>query len=813
MKVYELAKDLKIRSVDLVDKLRRQWNIPVKNHMQKLHEQDLKKIRSFLEKEQQKMGVKKKLVSPLIRRSSSRTTDDLSVKVESDQPIESIPILRTGIIRRKKNAVSKITPISSVDPKAQTTQSLKTDTRQSAISSGTNNQGIRLGLVVSDSADVFKKINESLTTPLEEEADKKKPKKPGSEKENQARQFRATDFRKRELVFQPKKKRITTSLHSKTTLITKPKQHKRILKMYNTISIEELSHMLGVKKIDVINKIRKEGLLKEDVKTLQSINYEMATLIANLFDFEVKNLSQTKEDIVSSLAFGDLKASLVVKPPVVTVMGHVNHGKTTLLDTIRKSRVADEEAGGITQHIGAYTVPVQNSFVTFIDTPGHSAFTKMRARGVQVTDIVVIVVSADDGIQPQTIEAISHAQSAKVPIIVAINKIDLPSVDLDKIKKQMMEKELVPEEWGGDTIFCPVSARSGKGVKELLEHIHLLAEVHELKANPKRSAKGVVLESYMRRGRGQVMSVLVQDGTLKIGQVIMTSQNIGRAREIIDDKGKSLVSAGPGQPVEISGFHHLTNAGDYFYAVKDEKTAKKWLAQQIDANKAIKNSRSTVSSAEDLLQKAYDNSVKTLSIILKTDGEGSREAIQYSLEKLSTKEVKAKIIHAHLGNVNENDVLLASAGQAVILCFNVGIDSKAQKLANNKNIVIQSHPVIYNLLESTESLMASLLDPEVQELFGGRAEVKEVFRVSHIGRVAGCKVLKGKINSDHFIRIIRDEQTVCEEQITSLKQFKQSVKSVSEGQECGIGLNQYKDFQPGDILESFVKKEIKRTKL
>ena len=818
MKVYELAKDLKIRSVDLVDKLRREWNIPVKNHMQKLNAADMEKIRSFLAKEQQKTvksvikkksPVKKAVVKkPAV--SVRRVSED-SAATPTQPDLESVPVLRTGIIRRKKIAVKSITSAPATEKKKDSRSVVKKAAANLSMAEAI--RPIRSGLVPGESVDILKKINESIgLSESEVEIEKKKVKKASADRQGQGRQFRATDFRKREMIFQPKKKRLFAGASGKSTIITKPKTHKRVLKIYNTISIEDLSHKMGVKKQNLLNRARKEGLWKENESLIQDVPYETAALIASLFDFEVKNLSKKEEDIMTVLAFGNLTAEKKTKPPVVTVMGHVDHGKTTLLDFIRKSRVAGAEAGGITQHIGAYSVPVSNSFVTFIDTPGHSAFTALRARGSQITDIVVIVVAADDGVQPQTIEAINHAKSAKAPIIVAVNKIDLAAADVERVKKQMTKQELTPEEWGGETIFCPLSARTGKGVKELLEHIHLLAEVHELKANPLRSGVGVVMESRLQKGRGQIMTLLVQDGTLKKGQVILAGRQVGRVRQMTDDKGQIISAAEPGRAVEVSGFNGMVLAGDKFYVVKSEKEARKWLAESSHQSQSTENPLSDV-SAEDLLLKAHVQQIKTLNVVLKTDVTGSIEAIKYSLGTMNTDEVKSQVIHSSQGVANENDVLLAHAGAAVILCFNVGLDPKARRLAVEKNVMVKSHKVIYELLEDVESMMAELLDPEIKETFSGRAEVRQVFHISNIGTVAGCYVSKGKISNDHFIRVIREEKILHEEKISSLKHLKQSIKTVSEGQECGIGLSKYKDFKPGDTLESFIKTEIKRKKL
>ena len=805
MKVYELAKDLKLKSVDLLDQLRKKHNMPVKNHMQSLSKEDVAKIRGFFDK--------KKILTPTVRKKPAiiRKKKVSPPKNVSDLPEETIslekPVLRTGIIRRRVQ--DKKTPRKPAEIKNQDkiTESKKEIPQDNVIGNTLTNRHIRPGLVVSESQkDILKKINETVDIT---DIEKKKLKKATLEKENQNQQFRATDFRKREIIFQPKKKRLSVGLLSKKTQITTPKSHKRLIKIYDDcISIEDISHQLGIKKRALMQKIKTEELFS-DSNTPAIFDYETAVVIASFFNFEVKNMIRNKDEIIESLFFGNLSAEKQNKPPIVTVMGHVNHGKTTLLDYIRKSRVASKEAGGITQHIGAYSVSVENSFVTFIDTPGHAAFTSMRARGANVTDIVVIVVAADDGVQPQTIEAINHAKNAKVPIIVAINKVDLPSSNVEQAKKQLMEHELVSEEWGGDTIFCSISALKGDGIKELLEHIMLLAEVHELKANPARSALGVIIESRLEKGRGWVMTLLVQDGTLKSGQVLIVDNQVGRVRQMTNDIGLTISSAGPGRAVEISGFDQAIQAGKAFYVVKNEKEARRLILEQKSEKEEEKNKL----SIEELLLKTHKNTIKTLNIILKTDVVGSMEAIKYSVEKLNTEKVEAKIIHANLGPVNESDMLLANTASAVLLCFNVEVDSKAQKLIKKKSIILHSYTVIYDLLKEVEKMMANLLDPDIQEHPGGRAEIQQIFPISNIGAIAGCKVIKGKIVGNHLVRLIRDNNVIYQGKINSLKRFKQSAKEVSEGQECGIGLTQHKDLKTGDIIESFTQTEIKKEAL
>ncbi len=809
MKVYELARELNLKSVQLLEKVRKEHNMPVKNHMQNLSAEEVHKIKSFfrpVKKTSKKKPAVQKRKAPAKKKVESK---------ESRTKVEEKPVLRTGVIRRSRaeQTKQKAKAVAAKSKKSQQEEDKKAKTESETKSSALRASGDRNilpGLVQGETQSALKNINEIIDITEEE---KKKAKKASLEKESQSRQFRATDFRKREVIFQPKKKRPAGASSSKKTQITTPKSHKRLIKMYDKhISVEELAHQMGMKKQAVVQKIKTENLL-EDVSFSSVFDCETAEVLASAFGFEVKNMLKNREESMSSLFFGNLSAKKQSKAPVVTVMGHVNHGKTTLLDYIRKSRVASQEAGGITQHIGAYSVPVGKSFVTFIDTPGHSAFTAMRARGAKVTNIVVIVVAVDDGVQPQTVEAINHAKQAKVPVIVALNKVDVESSNPEQTKKQLMEHGLTPEEWGGDTVFCPISALKGDGVSNLLEHIHLLAEVHELKANPDRSAMGFIIESRMEKGRGCVMTLLVQEGTLQAGQTLIADNQVGRARQMTDDTGRSVSSAGPGRAVEISGFQEVTRVGEPFYAVRNEKSARRFITEQKTAQTAQPGNEEKKPSVEELLFQTYESKAKTLKLILKTDVVGSLEAIKYSIENLNTEEVSAQIIHAGLGLINESDVILATTANACLFCFNSGVSAKAQKQIQAQAIPVRSHTVIYDLLKEVETLMAGLLDPDIQESFGGRAEVQQLFPVSNVGLIAGCKVSKGKMASHHLARLIREDNIIYKGKITSLKRFKQSVKEVLEGQECGVGLAPCKDLKVGDIIESFTQKEIKRETL
>ena len=559
------------------------------------------------------------------------------------------------------------------------------------------------------------------------EEEKKKAKKT-LEKEEAVKKFRASDFRKREVIFQPKKKRSLQSGLSKKTQITTPKTHKRVIKIYDTLSVQELSHQMGMKVVKLIERLKKEELPSEPNALL---DFDTIALIAGDFGFEAKNQKKTFKEFVEELKFGNLKAPLQACPPIVTVMGHVDHGKTTLLDFLRKTRMVQKEAGGITQHIGAYSLSVGKSFVTFIDTPGHAAFAEMRARGARLTNIVVIVVAADDGVSPQTVEAVQHAQSAKVPIVVAINKMDKPGVDPEKIKQQMSEHGLVPEEWGGDVIFVPISALKGTGIKELLEQILLVAEMQEIKANPKQSAQGVVIESRMEKGRGWVVSLIVQNGTLKKSEYIMTPSLVGRVRQMTNDRGEIISSVPPGFPVEISGFDSAPQVGDPFFAIKDEKAGKTFIMQKEVQKKELKLDKEYLETAF-LAQK-----IKEMSLVVKADVAGSLEAVKNSLSQMNSENVKFNIIHSGLGGITENDVLLCANTGGEIFGFNVRPDSKTEKLAKEHQVSIWTYSVIYELLDGIKNRAIGLLEPHVEEQVMGRADVKEVFHISKLGFHSG----------------------------------------------------------------------------
>ena len=549
------------------------------------------------------------------------------------------------------------------------------------------------------------------------------------------------------------------------------------------------------------------------MKTINdSIDFDTAAFIADDLGIELElKLDKTAEDVLSEGFEGaeDDAASLVKRPPVVTVMGHVDHGKTSILDRIRKTNVTAGEAGGITQHIGAYQVTAGGEVITFLDTPGHAAFTAMRARGAQATDIAILVVAADDGIMPQTVEAINHAKAADVPILVAINKIDKPEANIDRIKTQLTEHGLLPEEWGGDAILCPVSAKTGEGFDNLLENINLIAEIKDLKANPNRKAKGVVIEAKLDQSKGPIATILVQNGTLKVGESVIVGTVTGKIRAMVDDKGKRVTSAGPSMPVSIMGLDDVPNAGDILYAVEHEKLAK--LVAEERQNKEKENMLKAASKVtlDDVFNRIAEGEMKILPLIVKADVQGSVEAVKQSLEKLSNAEVKVNVIHAAAGAIKESDIMLAESSKAIIIGFNVRPDSNAKQIAERSGVDIKLYRIIYEAIEDVEMALKGMLAPKFKEIYMGKAEVREVFKISGVGQVAGCYVTEGKIIRSGKLRIYRDDVMICEGNVLQLKRFKDDVKEVAQGFECGMSIEKFNDIKIGDFIESYQVEENK----
>ncbi len=580
-----------------------------------------------------------------------------------------------------------------------------------------------------------------------------------------------------------------------------------VVKIPDEITVGELASRMKKTAAEVIKYLLVNLGIMANVN--QTIDYETAELVATELGCKVEKeiVVTIEERLIDDRE--DTAEELETRSPVVVVMGHVDHGKTSLLDAVRKTNVVSGEAGGITQHIGAYTVQINGETITFLDTPGHAAFTSMRARGAMCTDIAILVVAADDGIMPQTIEAINHAKAAEIPIIVAINKMDKPTANPDRIKQQLTEYGLLPEEWGGDTVICPISAKAGTGIDELLEMVILTAEVQELKANPNRRAKGVVIEARLDKNRGPVATLLVQNGTLSQGDIIIAGTAVGRVRVMTDDKGRTVKSAGPSMPVEITGLAEVPGAGDIFNAVEDERMARQLVDQRKEEQKAAANKPVGKVSLEDLFAQIQEGQMKELNLIVKADVQGSAEAVKASLEKITNEEVRVKVIHAGVGAINENDVLLASTSNAIIVGFNVRPDSVAQAAAARAKVDMRMYRVIYDAIDEIKDAMKGMLAPKFKEVIICHAEVRMTYKVSAIGTVAGCYVKDGKITRDAQVRVLRDNIVIYEGVLGSLQRFKDSVKEVAANYECGMTVEKYNDIKEGDIFECFVMEQIK----
>ena len=572
------------------------------------------------------------------------------------------------------------------------------------------------------------------------------------------------------------------------------------------INVGELASRLKRTAADVIKELLKLGVM---ANISQTIDFDTAAIVAEEMGAKVeKEVFVTIEEKLFDES-EDKEENLEPRSPVIVVMGHVDHGKTSLLDCIRKTDVAAGEAGGITQHIGAYRVKVDGRPITFLDTPGHAAFTSMRARGAQVTDIAILVVAADDGIMPQTIEAINHAKAAEIPIIVAVNKIDKENADPDRVLQQLTEYELVPEEWGGETIVCKISAKQGIGIENLLEMVLLTADMQELRANPNRQAKGTVIEAKLDRGRGPVATVLVQNGTLHTGETVIAGKAVGRVRVMTDERGRKLEQAGPSVPVEIIGLGEVPDAGDIFYAVDNERMARELVEQRKEQEKEERNKAMQKVTLENLFDTIQQGNMKELNIIIKADVQGSVEAVRTSLLKLSNEEVRVNVIHGAVGAINESDVMLATASNAIIVGFNVRPERAAADSAHDQDVEIRLYRVIYDCIEEMQQAMKGMLDPKFKEVVVGHAEIRQTFKVSGVGTIAGAYVQDGKIVRACEVRIVRDGIVIHEGHLNSLKRFKDDVKEVAAGYECGMGIENYNDLKEGDIIESFVMEQIK----
>ncbi len=615
-----------------------------------------------------------------------------------------------------------------------------------------------------------------------------------------------------ERVFKPekssKKRKLLTRKEFKKTEITTPKAIKRVLRIEGSITVSDLSKRMGIKAGDAMKKLMDLGVMA----TLnQTIDTDTATLVAHDFGYEVENIAFMEEAIIEKKEGKREEGEKVTRPPIVTIMGHVDHGKTTLLDTIRKARVAAGEAGGITQHIGAYEVLTPKGLITFIDTPGHEAFTAMRARGAKLTDIVILVVAADDGIMPQTVEAINHAKAAGVSMIIAVNKIDKPEADSGRVERGLMEHGLVSEQLGGDTIIVKVSAKTGQGVEDLLEMILLQSEVQDLKADPKKKAVGTIVEARLDKGRGPVATVVVQEGTLHVGDVVAAGTSYGKVRALIDAQGKSVAEAPPSKPVEVLGLSSVPMAGDMLHGMDSEEDARQ-VAEHRERKLKEAKQQAVVGAVpvrlEDLYEKARGGEVPEVRVVIKADVQGSVEALREAVLKLSGEKVRVLVLHTGVGAVTESDVMLAMASGAVIIGFNVRPDGKARELAEREKVQIRSYSIIYEVIDEMKKAMLGVLKPTYEEKYLGRAEIRQVFTISKVGTIGGCSVTDGKFLRTASVRLLRDGKVVYQGKMASLKRFKEDVREVTNGLECGIAIENFNDLKMGDIIESFTIEEI-----
>lgn len=787
IRVYELAKELGVENKYLIAKAK-ELGLGDKGPSNGLEPAEADRLRKAFKPAEQVLPEEKQVVV-----EKKVTFEDREMSVEERR-------VKSTVIRRRTKEIEVKPPIVEA-PKPLKAESVEVPDAGAPVMV----EEVPVPVIAPEIAEIPPIPGIEEKKPEEEEAKGKKKEKKETLKKAELLELKERVF-KPGPTFRGKKKgaRISAVAGGKKTEITVPKAIKRVIKLSDAIQVGELAKRMGIKAGELIKKLFGLGMM---ATINQAIDIDAATLVAQDFGYEVERVGMeiVEEQLEET---PDIEENKVLRPPVVTVMGHVDHGKTSLLDAIKQTDVAAGEAGGITQHIGAYHVKLDKGDLVFLDTPGHEAFTSMRARGAQVTDFVVLVVAADDGVMPQTIEAINHAKAAKVPIIVAINKIDKPGANPDKVKQAISDHGLVPEDWGGDTIFVNVSAKQRIGIKELLEMILLQAEVMELKANPDKLAKGTIIEAKLDKGRGPVATVLVQEGTLKVGDPFVAGVHFGRVRAMVDDKGSKVQEAGPSIPVEVLGLPGVPQAGDKFIAVSDEKKAREIGTYRQMKQRETELSKTSKVSLEDLYSKIKEGEVKELGIIIKADVHGSVEALTDSLQKLSTDAIKLKVLHGSVGAITETDVMLAAASNAIIIGFHVRPDAKVQALAEEERVDIRLYSIIYEVIDDVKKAMEGLLEPTLKEVVLGRAEIRQVFGVPKAGNIAGSFVTDGKITRSARLRLIRDGVVVHDGKMLSLRRFKDDVKEVQAGYECGIGIENYNDIKTGDVIEVYIQEKV-----
>ncbi len=841
MRVFELSKEIAIPSKELI-KVLKQMDIEVKSHMSTLTEDDVQAVmrRKDLPKAKTpvKKGKSKKKVDPppaeppkkrfVLRKKRVAPPVEVLVSPESEAPAEDKPLEpmpppstigeETAVSTTPESEIlpvaeqvesvpvpeeAKLEPPSLSEPKEPTSpivppeKSIEEIVQKKASPSPSDSKTAVVG-------EKKKEKPEAVT-----EKAKEKPKRAKRVKWNasggnsgaQGDQRKWQDFKP---IHRREDRKSSRKGHGPAVDVAKPRR--KVIKIYEGLTVKEFSELIGQKVTSIVAKLMELGKM---ATINQAIDLDEATLIADAFEVKTEVVADKTEEELLMGSTPDDPADLMVRPPVITIMGHVDHGKTSLLDAIRETKVTSGEAGGITQHIGAYMVSAAGKPVTFLDTPGHAAFTAMRARGAQVTDIVVLVVAADDGVMPQTVEAVNHAKSAEVPIIVAVNKMDRPDANPDRVKQALSEYELIPEEWGGSTIFVEVSAKEKTGLDSLLEMILLQSEILELQANPKKSMRGVIVEAKIERGRGPVATVLVQEGTLSVGSAFVSGIHYGKVRALISDEGKKVKSAAPSTPVEVIGLDGVPQAGDTFIVVADERIAKDVASSRAQRERASKLSKVSRTTLDDLFNELKDGVAEVLKVIIKTDVQGSAEAIREALEALSTDAVKLEVIHVGVGGITESDVMLAAASRAFVAGFNVRPESKARDLADREKVELRLYSIIYNLIDDVRAAMEGLLAPTLKERILGRVEVRQIFSVPKQGVIAGAYVKEGvAARNCAGVRVIRGGNVIFDGKLASLRRFKDDVKEVQSGYECGVGIEGFNDIEVDDIFELFVFDEI-----
>jgi len=823
-RVYELAKELGLENKDLIAHLEK-IGITVKSHSSSLEDSEVERIKGELLAREPRQIVEERIKTTVIRRRAVRAPieespleeapEEKAVKQKETSPVttgkddegkKEIPLkpaAHEAVAEKPKKPV-----IVSVKPPVFARHKItKAETTKEIPPKAPLRPGERIGVPPADKTikREFEKPKKKGKAPVEVfiEEEKEIPRRKILEKKIDKKLRKQDDDR--EVNFSRwRDEKKAAPVKMKKTEITVPKAIKRRIKIGDTISTGELAKRMGVKVSDVINKLMAMGVM---ATINQSIEFDIASLIATEFSFQAEPAESEFDESTSNTPI--LAENLKPRAPIVTIMGHVDHGKTSLLDAIRQTNVIAGEAGGITQAIGAYHVNINGRDIVFLDTPGHEAFTAMRARGAQVTDIVVLVVAADDGVMGQTVEAINHSKVAGVPIIVAINKIDKPGADPEKIKQGLTEHGLLSEQWGGETIFCEVSAKKKTGIEELLELILLQADVMELKADPDLSARGVIIEAKLDRGRGPVATVLIQQGTLRTGNAFVSKTEFGRVRAMINDQGRRVKEARPSMPVEVIGFSSVPQTGAEFFCVEDEKKARNIADYWIRKAREKELSSSSKITLEQLYQKIKEG-VKDFNVIIKGDVQGSIEAISDALHKLSTEDVRLKIIHSSTGAISETDVMLASASNAIIIGFNVRPDARVVEIAQQEGVEIKLYDIIYNVIADVRAAMEGLLEPEYKEVVQGRAEVRELFKVPKIGIIAGCHVTDGKIVRSAGIKLVRDSIVIFDGKMISLRRFKDDAKEVLADFDCGIGIEGFNDIRVGDVIEAYITEKLER---